>query len=107
MSSLLTAARLRKLLHYDPRTGVFTWLVDRRGRFARKGAKAGTISGNGYCQICIDCRLYLSSRLVIFWMTGKWPKRFVDHINGNKADNRWCNLREASPSQNGGNSYTR
>jgi HNH endonuclease len=33
------------------------------------------------------------------WMTGKWPRREVGHKNRIKADNRWCNLREASRSQ--------
>ena len=36
-------------------------------------------------------------------MTGKWPEHQIDHINGIKDDNRFCNLREATNSQNNAN----
>jgi HNH endonuclease len=106
-NSLLTQERLRSLLDYDPATGAFTWLVDRRGRFARKGARAGTINGNGYRQISIDCVIYPCARLAVLWMTGRWPKRLVDHHNRDKIDDRWDNLRPATYSQNGANSADR
>jgi hypothetical protein len=36
-------------------------------------------------------------------MTGEWPKHTIDHINGDPSDDRWCNLREATPAQQNGN----
>ena len=98
----LTARRLRALLNYSPRTGRFTWRID-RGFTARTGTVAGAIKSNRYRYICVDYVQYLTSRLAVLYMTGRWPKRIVDHINGNKADDRWLNHREADYSQNAAN----
>jgi hypothetical protein len=104
MATSLTHARVRELLNYNPKTGRFTWRVDRPGRQARKaGSIAGTLTKTGYRQICIDRRLYRSAPLAFFWMSGRWPKRHMDHINVNPSDDRWSNLREANESQNGAN----
>jgi hypothetical protein len=103
----LTAARLRELLDYDPATGQFAWRVNRRGRFARIGQRAGSPRKDGRLQICIDERIYFASRLAVLWMTGEWPRQLVDHRNCNPADDRWTNLREATFSQNGANSRAR
>lgn len=100
----LTHQRLRDVLDYDPMTGEFRWRFDKTGRYAREGARAGAINGDGYRQICIDRVIYGAGPLAVFWITGEWPARFVDHINGDKDDNRWCNIRDATVSQNGFNS---
>lgn len=102
----LQAKRLRELLDYDPRTGVFTWRIKRRGRpygHIPAGTRAGSLWATGYRIICIDGKSYRAGRLAFLWMTGKWPPNLVDHINLDRSDDRWCNLRKATRTQNGAN----
>jgi hypothetical protein len=95
---MLTQVELKELLHYDPETGLFTRLVN-RAKF-RVGEVAGWEESHGYTHIGINKKGYKAHRLAFLYMTGKFPEGDVDHINGKKDDNRWCNLREATRSQN-------
>jgi hypothetical protein len=95
---MLTATRLRELLNYDPATGAFTWRVDRQRYLA--GQQAGTARYDGRRSIKVDQIDYCSGRLAWLYMTGKWPRKHVDHKNCNALDDRWENLREATSSQN-------
>ncbi|MBX3579886.1 MAG: HNH endonuclease [Rhizobiaceae bacterium] len=97
----LTAERLRELLSYDPTTGVFVWRV-RRGPIAA-GSVAGTPDGIGYIQIRIDRKHYRAQRLAWLYVTGEMPPHQVDHVNGERSDNRWANLRKATNAQNSAN----
>lgn len=99
LDSDLTAAELRKLLNYDPATGVFTWRY-RASLRLQVGAKAGSIGQFEYVRICIDRRSYSAHRLAWLHYYGEWPDRTIDHKNGNKADNRITNLRLATHAQN-------
>lgn len=95
---------LKDFLHYDPETGHWAWLVSGRGT---RSPRAGTVGKWGYIVIQFNGKLYRAHRLAWFYMTGEWPKEDIDHINRIKDDNRWCNLREASRSQNNINSGMR
>lgn len=99
----LTQARLKELLHYDPDTGHFTWLVSRNSNTAVSGSRAGSINGNGYRQVRIDGRFYPAHRLAFLYLLGEQPPDHVDHINRDKSDNRWANLRPATGRENMGN----
>lgn len=94
----LTQARLKELLHYDPETGHFTWRVTRGSK-----APAGTVAGSpsrGYTLICVDQKLYKAHRLAFLYMLGSIPDLDIDHVNRDRSDNRWVNLRPATSSEN-------
>jgi hypothetical protein len=98
----LTAAELRELLDYDPNTGIFAWKTRLRNG-VQPGDRAGTTL-NGRAVIRIRGRSYRAHRIAYCWMTGLWPQGYVDHRNGNIADNRWENLRAVTCAQNRANS---
>ena len=92
--------KLKSLLRYDPETGLFTWLVCLSNR-----APVGKVVGDGksvddYVRVSINGKRYLAHRLAVLYMIGRWPSKDVDHKNGRKNDNRWCNLRPASNAEN-------
>ena len=98
---MLTAETVRKLLDYDPETGVFRWRVDASSR-ARKGMVAGWVKG-GYVMIKISGETYRAHRLAWLHVHSCWPPEHIDHANGNRADNRLANIRAATNSQNSAN----
>jgi hypothetical protein len=102
MENEFTANRARDLLDYNPITGDFTWKINRRGR-RQKGTSAGCIHPNGYVRISIDYRLYNAQRLAWLFISGNWPEKFIDHIDGNPSNNQASNLRQADSIQNGAN----
>lgn len=95
----LGVKQLFDYLNYDPQTGVFTWKVN-----AARGEKIGDIAGNvnhrGYRSIWINGLQFFAHRIAWAMSYGEWPELDVDHINQNKSDNRICNLRHASRSEN-------
>ena len=98
-NSTLTQARLKELLHYNPDTGVFTW-IKRPSRNVLAGDIAGTTDSHGYVIITIDKIRYGAHRLVFLYIEGLFPPIQVDHINRIKTDNRRKNLRHATRRMN-------
>ena len=94
----LSPDRLKQLLDYGPNTGEFHWKIS-KGR-ARAGLCAGATDAYGYRVIRVDGVLYKAHRLAWLYTYGKWPEGLLDHINRTPADNRVCNLREATQSEN-------
>jgi hypothetical protein len=95
---MLTATRLRDLLTYNPRTGVFRWKVARSAK--SEGDIAGALDRRSMDRLIrVDGRLYLAGRLAWLYMKGTWPKHRINCINGDRSDIRWANLREMTFAQ--------
>ena len=102
---MVSHKRLVELLTYLPEEGVFVRNSCVRGRAA--GSRIGAVNSEGYELIYVDGARYAAHRLAFFYMTGEFPVQMVDHINGVKTDNRFCNLRLASNAQNQANAKYR
>lgn len=96
----LSAKVLRILVLYDPATGAMYWRERASGR--RMGIPAGWIdakTGRRRIQLPVYGS-FLTARLAVLYMTGRWPKGLVDHRNENKGDDSWDNLKDTNNSRN-------
>jgi len=118
---------LRQLLRYEPTTGRLYWLerskewfVDGKGRYtsernckcwntahAGKEAISSIDPGLGYRKGSVLMKNLYAHRVIWAMQTGSWPDSDIDHINGDRADNRWSNLRSVSRSVNAKNACLR
>ena len=99
---LITQARVRECFAYRADGA----LVKSSGRHGNTGGTiAGSLSACGYLKVMVDGRQYLVHRLVFLLHHGYLPVE-VDHIDGNKTNNRIENLRAANESLNGRNRKT-
>ena len=93
---MITQEVLKEIFCYYPDTGLF---VRRSGRYA---GVAGSNTSR-YVDVSIGNRMFQAHRLAWLYVYGSFPKGAIDHINGDKRDNRLFNLREATRSENGCN----
>lgn len=118
--SLPTPAELRNLLSYDPATGKLFWKargpLDFRGAVGHgadwkaanwnsqyAGREAMTNISGGYRQGFVFRRPVRAHRAIWAIVHGSWPNGPIDHINGDRLDNRLVNLRLATPTINARN----
>lgn len=100
-SRKLDIPTLAEIFAYDCETGVISYKL-RRGS-AKVGDVAGSLGRSGYRAIPVNRRSMLAHRVAWALHYNEQPPEFVDHINGDRADNRIENLRPATRMQNQGN----
>jgi hypothetical protein len=95
---MVSVERLRELLsvHED---GSLVWRSTNSNRAPAGSPVSATKNRAGYLRVGIDGKRYYAHRVVFALVHGRWPVG-IDHINGNRSDNRPENIREASASQN-------
>lgn len=98
--TLPTAKELREAFSYDPETGFLRWLHPPYKSTRHTSSYVGWVTTGGYIQIKYRRRRFQAHRVIWCIVTGDWPKDQIDHINLNRADNRWANLREATAFEN-------
>ena len=94
----LSHERLREVVDYNPIYGEFTAKV-KRGKI-HVGGVLGNVNPHGYRMITVDWERYAAHRLAWLYVFGAWPGEIIDHINGDRSDNRIVNLRCVSQGEN-------
>jgi hypothetical protein len=101
---MVTQEFIKSVLNYNPETGVFTWKVNKSKR-----SKIGHIAGwkdNGYIRIELNGKTYRAHRLAWLYVNGEFPSNLIDHIDGNRSNNKISNLRKATYLENSQNYKT-
>jgi hypothetical protein len=89
----MTAEEVGAIISYDPDSGLFSWKQSTSKRI-KVGMPAGSLRSDGYLEIEILGQRARAHRLAWLLTTGEFPKFDIDHLNGNRADNRFSNLRD-------------
>lgn len=106
MSNIITQSELLSSLYYDSLNGIFTRRCNIRGG-TKAGDQAGWKRNDGYIEIKINSVKYKAHRLAWLYVHGDFPSHFIDHINGDRSDNRIFNLRLATRKENAENAKLR
>jgi hypothetical protein len=104
-------ALLHELLSYDPETGALIWKPRAASCFVHEakcaswntrfaGKLAGHIHPDGYRHLKVSYQEFVAHRVIWAMQTGAWPEDQIDHIDGNKSNNAWANLRPSSDVEN-------
>jgi len=98
---MITQEELKKQLHYNEETGIFTRLISNH-HSVKIGDKAGSLD-HDYWKIVVNKKQYYAHRLAWLYVYGEWsnfPESVIDHIDGNKQNNKIINLRKITHQEN-------
>ena len=104
---MLTVERLRELLDFNPETGELCWRIAPRHQRIEPGQSAGYVGRRGYLRIRIDGAAHQAHRLAWMHHHGTPPLGDIDHIDGDRLNNRIANLRDVSKFTNQQNQVNR
>ncbi|MFA4103151.1 AP2/ERF family transcription factor [Serratia sp. IR-2025] len=99
MRNSISLIELKRLLHYDHDTGVFTRKISWKNTHP-VGSIVGVVDRDGYLKAVVKGKTYLLHRLAWFYVHGSWPVGTIDHIDLDKQNNKIANLRDISFSCN-------
>ena len=94
-----TQARIKELLHYNESTGDLMW-KNRMSPRVPAGAIAGCITKDGYRSTKIDQYWIYTHRVIWIYVYGSLPPEYIDHIDGDRLNNKLSNLRAVTNEQN-------
>ena len=102
----VTVDELKHWVEYNPETGEMFRI---RGIYPKTGVEfvkrelVTSRNNRGYLWLKVFGKMYLVHRLVFLYMTGSHPEGEVDHIDGDRLNNRWANLRDCDAFANSRN----
>lgn len=99
MAEALTAEVAREWFDYNAETGLIVWKRKPKAK-VRMGDVVGNLNRHGYRCLKFKGQQYLAHRLAWLLQTGSWPEGDIDHMNGNRSDNRFVNLRDVPRAEN-------
>lgn len=68
--------------------------MENTGQGRKCGLKAGSVNSDGYLCITLQGRALRACRIAFLLITGDWPLGVVDHIDRDRSNNKWNNLRD-------------
>jgi hypothetical protein len=99
MKKDITAETLRDHVLYEPATGVFTRKIFPKWEKFPDTSKPIGSDCHGYLSFSVCGKTRLAHIMAWLYVTGSWPDREIDHKDRNRANNKWDNLRLATPAQ--------
>lgn len=99
---MITQEYIKKICDYDPDSGIFKRILRQswKGNWYQCNSIPKSTTAYGYLQMNVAGKPYLVHRLIWLWVTGEFPDEDIDHIDGDRLNNKWVNLRQVDRESN-------